>query len=85
MPVRVFAYGAAGALLGLVAPIILCAILAVMLGGPSGDPAAPGGEVTGADAVVSFAPLLALIGSVAGAVLGVVRATRRRRPSRFVD
>jgi hypothetical protein len=81
MTVRVFAYGAAGALLGLVAPIVVCAILAVMLGGPS----APGSEATGADAVVAFAPLLALIGSVAGAALGIFRATRRRRPSRFVE
>jgi hypothetical protein len=85
MPVRVFAYGAAGALLGLVAPIVLCAILAVMLGGPSSDLTMPGAEATGADAIVAYAPLLALIGSVAGAVLGVVRATRRRRPSRFVN
>lgn len=85
MPVRVFVYGAAGALLGLVVPIVLCAVLAVMLGGPSGDPSAPGSEATGADAVVAFAPLLALIGSIVGAALGIFRATRRRRPSRFVE
>lgn len=85
MPVRVFAYGAAGALLGLLATIILCAILAVILGGPSSGLVTPGAGSSGADAVVSFAPLLALIGLIAGAVLGVMRATKRRRHSRFVD
>jgi hypothetical protein len=83
MPVRVVVYAVAGAILGFIAPIILCAIAAVMLGGPSGGPALPGNEATGADAIVALAPLLALAGLLAGAVFGILRASRRRRPSRL--
>ena len=83
MPVRVVVYAFAGAILGFTAPIILCSIAAVMLGGPSGDPALAGSEAAGADAIVALAPLLALAGLFAGAVFGIWRASRRRRPSRL--
>ena len=83
MAVRVVVYGIVGAVLGFIAPIILCSIAAVMLGGPSGDPALPGSEATGADMIVALAPLLALVGLFAGAVFGIWRASRRRRPSRL--
>ncbi len=83
MPVRVVVYAVAGAVLGFIAPIILCSIVAVVLGGPSGDPALPGTEATGADVVVALAPLLALAGLLAAAVFGIWRASRRRRPSRL--
>ena len=83
MPVRVVVYAIAGAVLGFIAPIILCSVAAVMLGGPSGDSTLPGAEATGADAIVALAPLLALAGLVAGSAFGIWRATRRRRPSRL--
>jgi hypothetical protein len=80
---RVFVYAVAGAILGFIAPIILCSIAAVILGGPSGDPAMTASESTSADLVIALAPLLALIGLFAGAAFGIVRATRRRRVSRL--
>ena len=80
---RLVAYAVAGAVLGFIAPVILCSIAAVILGGPSSDPAISGSGSTGADLIVAFAPLLALVGLVAGAVLGILRASRRRRPSRL--
>jgi hypothetical protein len=80
--VRVLVYAVAGAVLGFIVPIILRSIAAVILGGPSSDPAMSGGEPTSADLIVAFAPVLALIGLFAGAVFGIMRASKRRRPSR---